>query len=230
MTPLVMLPGMMCDERLFAPQIDALCFEREVQVAAISSYSQIDELAADVIQHAPPKFALAGLSMGGIVAMEICAQAPTRVEKLALMDTNPKAELEEVKQQRELQIRDVISGNLRKVMRDEMKPNYLADTANKQDILNTCMEMALSLGADVFVKQSQALRDRHDQQETLRGLDIPVLVLCGSEDRLCSLEQHQLIHKLIPNSRLEVVMDAGHLPTLEQPEKTTEILKTWLKN
>jgi pimeloyl-ACP methyl ester carboxylesterase len=146
------------------------------------------------------------------------------------MDTNPKAELEEVKQQRELQIRDVISGNLRKVMRDEMKPNYLADTSNKQSILNTCMEMALSLGADVFVKQSQALRDRHDQQETLRGLDIPVLVLCGSEDRLCSLEQHQLIHKLIPNSWLEVVMDAGHLPTLEQPEKTTEILKTWLKN
>ena len=230
MTPLVMLPGMMCDERLFAPQIDALCFEREVQVAALSSYSQIDKLAADVIKHAPPKFALAGLSMGGIVAMEICAQAPTRVEKLALMDTNPKAELEEVKQQRELQIRDVISGNLRKVMRDEMKPNYLADTLNKQDILNTCMEMALSLGADVFVKQSQALRDRHDQQETLRGLDIPVLVLCGSEDRLCSLEQHQLIHKLIPNSWLEVVMDAGHLPTLEQPEKTTEILKTWLKN
>ena len=230
MTPLVMLPGMMCDERLFAPQIDALCFEREVQVAALSSYSQIDELAADVIKHAPPKFALAGLSMGGIVAMEICAQAPTRVEKLALMDTNPKAELEEVKQQRELQIRDVISGNLRKVMRDEMKPNYLADTLNKQAILNTCMEMALSLGADVFVKQSQALRDRHDQQETLRGLDIPVLVLCGSEDRLCSLEQHQLIHKLIPNSWLEVVMDAGHLPTLEQPEKTTEILKTWLKN
>ena len=230
MTPLVMLPGMMCDERLFAPQIDALCFEREVQVAALSSYSQIDKLAADVIKHAPPKFALAGLSMGGIVAMEICAQVPTRVEKLALMDTNPKAELEEVKEQRELQIRDVISGNLRKVMRDEMKPNYLADTANKQDILNTCMEMALSLGADVFVKQSQALRDRHDQQETLRGLDIPVLVLCGSEDRLCSLEQHQLIHKLIPNSWLEVVMDAGHLPTLEQPEKTTEILKTWLKN
>ena len=63
MTPLVMLPGMMCDERLFAPQIDALCFEREVQVAALSSYSQIDKLAADVIKHAPPKFALAGLSI-----------------------------------------------------------------------------------------------------------------------------------------------------------------------
>jgi len=230
MTPLIMLPGMMCDERLFAPQVDALSFDREVQVAELSSYSTIHDLAAEVIKTAPPKFALAGLSMGGIVAMEICAQAPTRVEKLALMDTNPKAELEEVKQQRELQIRDVISGNLRKVMRDEMKPNYLADTSNKQAILNTCMEMALSLGADVFVKQSQALRDRHDQQETLRGLDIPVLVLCGSEDRLCSLEQHQLIHKLIPNSWLEVVMDAGHLPTLEQPEKTTEILKTWLKN
>ena len=230
MTPLVMLPGMMCDERLFAPQIKVFSFDREVQVAALSNYSTISELAANVLKNAPPKFALAGLSMGGIVAMEICAQAPARVEKLALIDTNPKAELEEIKQQREPQIRGAILGDLQKIMRDEMKPKYLADTSNKQDIYKICMEMALSLGADVFVRQSQALRDREDQQETLKGIKVPVLLICGSEDTLCPIEKHQLMHNLIPNSTLKVVMGAGHLPTLEQPEKTTEILQTWLMN
>ena len=230
MTPLVMLPGMMCDERLFAPQIKVFSFDREVQVAALSNYSTISELAANVLKNAPPKFALAGLSMGGIVAMEICAQAPARVEKLAMIDTNPKAELEEIKQQREPQIRGAILGDLQKIMRDEMKPKYLADTSNKQDIYKICMEMALSLGADVFVRQSQALRDREDQQETLKGIKVPVLLICGSEDTLCPIEKHQLMHNLIPNSTLKVVMGAGHLPTLEQPEKTTEILQTWLMN
>jgi len=230
MTPLVMLPGMMCDERLFAPQIKVFSFDREVQVADLSNYSTISELAANVLKNAPPKFALAGLSMGGIVAMEICAQAPARVEKLALIDTNPKAELEEIKQQREPQIRDAILGDLQKIMRDEMKPKYLADTSNKQDIYKICMEMALSLGADVFVRQSQALRDREDQQETLKGIKVPVLLICGSEDTLCPIEKHRLMHDLIPNSTLKVVMGAGHLPTLEQPEKTTEILQTWLMN
>ena len=230
MTPLVMLPGMMCDERLFAPQIKVFSFDREVQVAALSNYSTISELAANVLKNAPRKFALAGLSMGGIVAMEICAQAPARVEKLALIDTNPKAELEEIKQQREPQIRGAILGDLQKIMRDEMKPKYLADTSNKQDIYKICMEMALSLGADVFVRQSQALRDREDQQETLKGIKVPVLLICGSEDTLCPIEKHQLMHNLIPNSTLKVVMGAGHLPTLEQPEKTTEILQTWLMN
>lgn len=225
-----MLPGMMCDERLFAPQIKVFSFDREVQVAALSNYSTISELAANVLKNAPPKFALAGLSMGGIVAMEICAQAPARVEKLALIDTNPKAELEEIKQQREPQIRGAILGDLQKIMRDEMKPKYLADTSNKQDIYKICMEMALSLGADVFVRQSQALRDREDQQETLKGIKVPVLLICGSEDTLCPIEKHQLMHNLIPNSTLKVVMGAGHLPTLEQPEKTTEILQTWLMN
>jgi len=168
--------------------------------------------------------------MGGIVAMEICAQAPARVEKLALMDTNPKAELEEVKQQREPQIKGAILGDLHKIMRDEMKPKYLADTSDKQNIYKICMEMALSLGADVFVRQSQALRDRKDQQETLKGINMPVLLICGSEDTLCPIERHQLMNSLIPNSTLKVVMGAGHLPTLEQPEKTTEILRTWLMN
>ena len=230
MRPLVMIPGMMCDERIFAPQIEALLAEVSVHIADISKHDNISDLAADVLSHAPPKFSLAGHSMGGIVAMEICSQAPERVEKLVLIDTNPKSELEEVKAKREPQISDALSGKLINVIRDEMKPNYLASNENQDIILNVCMEMALSLGPKVFINQSRALQGRSDQQNNLKVLDMPVLIMCGSEDKLCSIEKHELMHNMISNSKLEVIKNAGHLPTLEQPAKTTEVVKTWLMN
>ena len=230
MTPVVMIPGMMCDERIFAHQIEELGTDTEVYIADISKYSSIQELASDVLENSPPKFFLVGHSMGGIVAMEMCSQEPDRIEKLVIMDSNPKPELEETKLKREPQIRNVISGNLAQVMKEEMKPNYLADSYKQKDILNTCMEMALTLGPEVFVRQSRALQDRDDQQSTLKDLDIPVLIMCGAEDKLCSLEKHELMHNIINDSKLEVVMDAGHMPTLEQPQKTTEVIKSWLKN
>ncbi|MDP6974010.1 MAG: alpha/beta hydrolase [Gammaproteobacteria bacterium] len=230
MTPVVMIPGMMCDERIFAHQIEELGTDTEVYIADISKYSSIQELASDVLENSPPKFFLVGHSMGGIVAMEMCSQEPDRIEKLVIMDSNPKPELEETKIKREPQIRNVISGNLAQVMKEEMKPNYLADSYKQKDILNTCMEMALTLGPEVFVRQSRALQDRDDQQSTLKDLDIPVLIMCGAEDKLCSLEKHELMHNIINDSKLEVVMDAGHMPTLEQPQKTTEVIKSWLMN
>ena len=230
MTPVVMIPGMMCDERIFAHQIEELSTDTDIYIADISKYSSIQELASDVLENSPPKFFLVGHSMGGIVAMEMCSQEPDRIEKLVIMDSNPKPELEETKLKREPQIRDVISGNLAQVMKEEMKPNYLADSYKQKDILNTCMEMALTLGPEVFVRQSRALQDRDDQQSTLKDLNIPVLIMCGAEDKLCSLEKHELMHNIINDSKLEVVMDAGHMPTLEQPQKTTEVIKSWLMN
>jgi len=230
MTPLVMIPGMMCDERIFAPQIEELGSELEVYVADISKHDTISDLAADVLSHAPPKFCLVGHSMGGIVAMEICAQDPKRIEKLVLIDTNPLAELEEVKLKREPQISDALSGKLINVIRDEMKPNYLASSENQDIILNICMEMALSLGPKVFINQSRALQTRADQQSNIQSINIPVLIMCGSEDKLCTVERHEMMHNMISNSELKIINNAGHMPTLEQPSETTEVLKEWLMN
>ena len=230
MTPLVMIPGMMCDERIFAPQIEELVSKRSVHIADISKHDTISDLAADVLSHAPPKFCLVGHSMGGIVAMEICAQDPKRIEKLVLMDTNPLVELEEVKLKREPQISDALSGKLINVIRDEMKPNYLASSENQDIILNICLEMALSLGPKVFINQSRALQTRADQQSNIQSINIPVLIMCGSEDKLCTVERHEMMHNMISNSELKIINNAGHMPTLEQPSETTEVLKEWLMN
>ena len=230
MTPLVLLPGMMCDERLFASQINELSKRREVHFAKITDHETISELASDVLNNAPPVFALAGLSMGGIVAMEIVSQAPERVERLALLDTNPLAELPDVAKRRGPQIDAIKNGQLKEIIRDEMKPNYLFDGVRKTEILKLCMDMALDIGPDAFIRQSIALRDRVDQKNTLGSYKRPALVLCGRHDVLCPLERHELMHTLLENSKLEILEDAGHLPTLEQPKITTMALASWLED
>ncbi len=224
MTPLVWLPGMMCDARMFGPQVTAF----GGLVGDIDGHDTMQALAADVLANAPERFALVGLSMGGIVAMEIMAQAPDRVTRLALLDTNPRAETPDMQARRGPQMDAVRAGHLRAVMRDEMKPNYLADGAGKAAILDLCMDMAEALGPDTFIRQSRALRDRPDQQDTLRGVTVPTLILCGREDRACPVERHEVMHALIPHSTLTIIDGAGHLPTLEKPEATNAALARWL--
>lgn len=225
----VLLPGMMCDERLFAPQLAEFSSNYNMIVPAFRNENSIEAMAVNILKNAPDKFILGGLSMGGIVAMEIMKQAPQRVSKLIFFDTNPKAELEAVRQNREPQIAKANVGQLLEVMRDEMKPNYLADGPKKKAILDLCMDMAMDLGAQVFESQSRALQSRPDYQKTLNTISIPTIVLCGREDRLCPIERHELMHELIPNSQLEIIEGAGHLPTLEQPENTNAHLKSFLE-
>lgn len=226
MTPLVLLPGMMCDARLWGPQIAALSGAMPLHMAPLVGQNSVPALAAQVLETAPPRFALAGLSMGGIVAMEIMAQAPQRVSRLALLDTNPLAEAAEMRARRTPQIAAALAGHLEDVMRDEMKPRYLA--AGSAEILDLCLDMALSLGPRVFEQQSIALRDRPDQTEVLRKVTVPTLLLCGAEDSLCPPARHELMRDLIPGAELVVIPEAGHLPVLERPDVTTRALQTWL--
>ncbi|MEL7343350.1 MAG: alpha/beta fold hydrolase [Pseudomonadota bacterium] len=227
MTPLVLLPGLMCDARLWAPQ-EAAISDRDVIHGDITRADTIEAIATQVLADAPVSFALAGLSMGGIVAMEIVRQAPQRVERLALLDTNALAERPEVASLRTPQIAAARAGNLQGVLRDELKPNYLVESPKKASIMDLCMSMGLDLGPEVFERQSRALATRRDQQDTLRGYDAPALVLMGRYDKLCPRDRHELMHDLLPNSRFVIVDNAGHLPTVEQPDATTTAMLDWL--
>lgn len=220
---------MMCDARLFLPQLVEFGRSRTVQIASLVGQTSIPAMAEDVLRHAPARFALCGLSMGGIVAMEMLRQAPDRIERLALLDTNPKAELEERKHLRQKQLERVQAGQFEAVMREEVKPLYLADETDERGILRLCGDMARTLGAGAFFNQSVALRDRPDQQETLKRCGVATLVLCGQHDRLCPPATHEAMQSLIPNARLAVVDNAGHLPTLEQPDTTNAYLRSWLE-
>lgn len=226
--PLLLLPGMMCDARLFAPQVAQFSADRPVMVAPLTGQASFRDLSAAILKHAPLRFALAGLSMGGIAAMEIVREAPERVTRLALIDTNPLADSASQTSLRESQIERVSNGNLHEVMRDEMKPNYLSKGPGREAILELCMSMAGRLGPDVFIQQSRALQQRPDQCDTLRSVAVPTLILCGEDDALCPIERHELMRDLVTGATLAVIPGAGHLPTLEQPELTNRELELWL--
>lgn len=219
---------MMCDARLFGPQIAELSADMSVMVAPITRGERVEEIASGLLDELPQKFALAGLSMGGIVAMELLRRAPERITRLALMDTNPLAETPQVAAAREPQIVKVRAGRMEDVMREEMKPNYLAPGPFRSEILDLVMDMARVLGPDVFVRQSRALQRRRDQQGTLRKCKVPTMILCGAHDALCPVKRHTFMAELIHGAELRVLENAGHLPTLETPDATTAAIRGWM--
>jgi pimeloyl-ACP methyl ester carboxylesterase len=228
MTPLVLIPGMMCDARMWGDLPRHLAPRPVIHALPVGAET-IAGIAARILRDLPARFALAGLSMGGIVAMQIVAQASARVDRLALLDTNPLAEAPDAQARRGPQMARALGGDLAGVMREEMKPNYLAAGPGQGAVLDLCMDMVLALGPQVFAQQSRALRDRPDQQAALAGYKRPALVAMGAEDRLCPRDRHELMHALMPQSRLLVIDGAGHLPPLEQPARIRAALMDWLE-
>jgi len=226
--PVVLIPGMMCDARLYGPQIEVLSRERTVIVACATQGERIEEIASNILTALPAKFALAGLSMGGIIAMEILRRAPERVTRIALMDTNPLAETPQSAAGYEPMLVGVKAGRLDDVMRGFMKPDYLAPGPGRMQVLALMQEMARDLGPEVFTRQVRALQRRRDQQGTLRKCKVPTLVMCGRRDGLTPVKRHTFMAELIPYARLEIIENAGHVPVLEAPDESIDALRDWL--
>ena len=226
--PLVLLPGHMCDARLFAPLVEALP-DRVCLVGDLTADDNVAAMARRVLASAPQRFALLGLSMGGIVAFEILRQAPERVARLALLDTNPIPESEDRSGARLELMRVVAAGGLKSVVTEQLKPAYLARGSREdQALLGLIVAMALDLGPAVFARQARALLERPDSRATLGRIRVPTLVLCGREDTLCPVSLHESMAAAIPRARLVVVDAAGHLPTLERPDAVHTAVRRWL--
>ncbi len=219
---LLLIPGMMCDARMWGD----LSRLPPVLHADITGADTVQALAAAILQNAPAEFALAGLSMGGIVAMEVLRQAPHRVTRLALLDTNSRAEMPEVQAKRPPQIARAMAGDLRALMAEDTIPRYFAHP--QPALADLCLNMALTLGPQVYARQSRALQTRPDQTATLAAYTGPTLVLTGEADQVCPRDRHDQMHALMPQSRLEIISDAGHIPPLENPKATQNALLNWL--
>ncbi len=226
--PLVFIPGMMCDSRLFQPQINEFSKQYMVCVTPASCSNSIENISFEILRYLPTKFVLIGLSMGGILAMEIIKKVPERVMKIVLMDTNYKSETSEIKSRRLPQIQLVKEGLLEEVMCQQIKNNYLRKDKQNQEIFDLCLSMANGLGKEIYINQSKALATRKDYKSTLKNIKVPSLIICGEYDRLCPIKVHMEMESLIKNSKLEIIPDAAHLPTLEQPAYLNKILCEWL--
>lgn len=230
MSAVLLLPGMMLDARSFAHQIAEMGKSHEVHLADLTAHASVEALATSVLREAPASFALVGLSMGGIVALEIVRRSPERVTHLALLDTTPLADSPSRGALRLEHMAQVEAGELRQVIATSMQPLYLA-ARNRQRhaLLSEILEMGLDMGPETFLRQSRALSDRRDSRDSLAEIGCPTLVLCGREDQLCPVMLHVEMATAIPRANLVVLSDAGHLSSMECPEEVTAQIEILLE-
>lgn len=227
--PLVLLPGLGSDARVFWPQIVELSRERQVTVAPTATGERVEEIASDILTTAPAKFALCGHSFGGIVALEVLRRAPERVTRIALMDTTPLASTPQESAEREPRIVMARSRRLEDVVQEELAYGWKTPSTMRNEVVAAMLEMARDLGPEAYVRQARALQRRKDQQATLRRIKQPTLVICGEHDGMTPVRRHEFMAELIPYAEFKMIHDAGHFPTLEQPEATTAALQSWLQ-
>ena len=222
------LPGMMCDARLFDPQIAHLSGSYESLIGDMTQGTSLDEIAGHVCASLEAPVHVVGLSMGGILALHLALHWPQYVASLTLIDTNGRADKPESAPVRQTQINAVQNGELESLMRNDLTPLYVYDPALNSDILELCVEMALDLGPDVFVNQSLALLHRQSVLERLGEITVPTLILCGKQDKLCSLEDHTALKHGIATAQLHIIDRCGHLATLEHPDVVNDALLAFL--
>lgn len=227
-TPLLFLPGLLCDAALFAPQIEGLAGLADSTVADLTLDDSVAAMAARTLAAAPEKFALCGLSMGGYVALEIMRQAPGRVLRLALLDTSAKPDTEEKKTRR----RDLMALAERgkfKGVTPKLLPALVAPAHREGPVADEVFAMAARVGKDAFLRQQTAIMNRPDSRPTLTHIAVPTLVGVGDQDAITPPDEADEIHALIPGSTLTVFKGSGHLSTLEVPDQATAALRAWLE-
>ena len=229
--PLVMIPGTLCDANLFLNQMTGL---KELAICSVANHSSSDnlaEVAANILEDIQGNFAVLGLSYGGIIAFEMWRQAPERINRLILLNTNHKEPSATTcaNQQRFVGMSEL--GEFREITTDFLKDVLLHPEHAKQPKMRAAvLKMALNTGKKAFVKQIKAQLYRPDSTKDLPNIKCPTLVMTGRQDTVCTPAIHEEIAALIPNSRLEIIEHCGHLSTMEQPDAVNRIIKEWWRN
>ncbi|MEI4260237.1 alpha/beta fold hydrolase [Roseovarius sp. D0-M9] len=226
---LVLLPDIMCDARVFGPQLAAFSKTHAITVAPITGGDRIEEIASNLLDVLPRRFALSGLALGASVAMEIVRRAPDRVTRVALMNASALAETPQSAADFEPIITKARAGNLRGFADGIMPPETLAPGPMRAEVMALVYDMADHLGKDALIRQARAIQRRRDYQAVLRKIKMPTLVLCGANDSATPIKRHSFLADLIPYAELSVIEGAGRLPTLEQPDATTDALSEWMR-
>lgn len=223
---LALLPGALCDAALFRHQIAGLADIADVRVGDLTRDDSIGAMAARVLASLPPRFALAGLSLGGYVALEIMRRAPDRVSRLALLDTSARPEPagESENGSPSVAIEQPRRGGATPMTALLVHPMRLGD----RRLATILAAMADRVGRKAFLRQQQAILRRPDSWPDLVAIGCPTLLLSGRQDRLAPPELQQAMAKAIPGARQIVIEECGHLSPLEQPEKVTKALREWL--
>ena len=227
MTPFLLVPGLNCDARVYSAATTALWPLGPVTIANQLAGEGLAAIARNILAAAPPSFALAGFSMGGYIALEILRQAPERVTKLALLDTNAQPDSPEATEVRRRRIEHTRAGKFGLVVEQSFPGTVHPDNANDSSLYAIHRAMSDAAGPDAYIRHQQAIIDRPDSRPLLGSIRVPTLVLLGEADTIAPLAMAEEMHRGIAGSTLSIIPRAGHMTLLEQPELVNTALKAW---
>jgi pimeloyl-ACP methyl ester carboxylesterase len=230
MTPLVFIPGLLCTAELFAPQVAALWPYGPITIASTLEGETIAQMASAILAQAPPQFALLGLSMGGMISLEIMRQAPERVRKLALLGTSAQPASPEqavvykglLAQAQQGDAATVLGEALLSVLHPLHQTDPTLQAVNRR--------MGAAIGVAGLARQVAAVLSRADSRPGLAAIAIPTLVLVGEQDQLTPPDLAQELAAGIAHAQLVIVPACGHGSTIEQPQAVNQALQEWLIN
>ena len=225
---LVLIPGLLCDAAMWEHQSRHLSATAEIKIADVTRSETMIGMAEAVLAMAPEKFALAGLSMGGYVSLEIIRRAPERVTKLALLDTSARSDTQEQSRRRHHFIQLTREGGFDEVVLTLLPLLVHPDRMQDEQLCNSIKEMMRRVGAEIFMRQQAAIIGRPDSRNDLTPIKCSTLILCGRQDALTPLEVHEEMSSRIPKARLAIIEDCGHMSTMERPHAVTALLRDWL--
>lgn len=229
MTPILLVPGLLCSEEIFAPQMPVLWPHGPVMIASTLAGETLAEMATQILAGAPPTFALAGLSMGGYLAFEILRQAPERVSRLALLCTSARPDTPEQVAARRRMVDQARAVGFERFC--ALGADALVHPSRKGDpTLNALSaRMGLVVGLEAFARQAEAVIGRPDSRPLLSSITAPTTIIVGDADPLTPMALSEEMVGLIPGARLTIAPDCGHVITHERPERVNAALRDWLQ-
>ena len=232
MPPLLLLPGLLCDDAVWQAQTAALSARVECVVPDYGPSPSIAAMAAQVLNNAPPHFALAGHSMGARVALEILRTAPEQVVRLALFDTGLDALASGAAGERERAQRLALLSTAKAQGMRAMGMQWARGMVHPDHVNAPVFEQIVAMierkTPQIFEAQISALLNRPDARDVFSRIEVPTLLACGREDAWSPLARHEQMHRMLPHSTLVVIERSGHMAPMEQPEAVTAALTTWL--
>lgn len=228
LTPILMIPGLNATPRAFAAQMETLWRFGPVTVANHTGGASVAEIARSILADAPPRFVLGGFSMGGYVAFEIMRQAPERVTRLVLIDTQARPDTPEATENRRRGVALARAGKLEAASLATYPNAVHPSNLENAEIRAIHLGMAMATGADAYIRQQEAIISRPDSGPDLRNIKVPTLIIVGDSDKITPLEAAREMEAGIADSRVVVIEGAGHMALIEQPAQVNAAIAAFL--
>jgi pimeloyl-ACP methyl ester carboxylesterase len=224
----VLLSGLLCDETFWTDIPQRLAGVAEIQVVSFRGFSSIPAMAQHVLDIAPERFAVAGHSMGGRVALEIMRAAPRRITGLALLNTGVHAVRDGEPQSRGRLLRVAYEHGMPALAAEWLPPMLGSDAVRAAELMPQLRAMIQRFTAEAYAGQVSAMLNRPEVLSVLPRIAVPTLLLSGSDDTWSPVSQQQSIRRRIPHATLFEIHGAGHMAPVERPDSVTIALREWL--